>query len=691
MAQDPLMDLGGSERPEPPGNCSIHPESETAREKLLVGSIQRPVAKLNQLVDGGTDGTRPPQARLPIHSQGSNLHRQQHSQYTAHNENDTIDHISPIPQMGHGEYHRSSFGGGTSSADESTSSGLSERRQIPEPLDRTPEKVKAGHRWIITTKWLFIATLIGMNTLFIFATWWWPKYYYIFLPLITITVALNCIMVFSIMFHVILRRFVPEKLEMPAEPESMVLLLPCYNETREELVKSLDSLAAQTEIADHKKAIMIICDGKVRGPGMEKTTADYLLEDILTDSVSREYIVGAYTSWDHSEMDIVVQKGSYSEIPYICIVKQSNRGKRDGLILIRSFLYNFNIRQSKPAVILSSFFFDLMVAFLLQAGFSRVDILIGMDADTFFEPACISELIKQSHYKHTVGVCGYVAVDFQGQDWSPWRLYQNTEYTISQCLRRLHQSIATHKVSCLPGCCQLLKVCETTCGDRVLLERFGYHPRVTDNLLKQIRATASEDRNHVCLMLSTFPKARTRQAINARAYTDVPHSWSVFLSQRRRWTLGATCNDLFLVFAPGVILFERILAIANVITWVLNLFIIACIASFIKACTFVHYSLILAFVSVMLLPLIYYVLIVAWQPRSAKERIQYLLGLFMYFFIGPFLNVIVLVYALWSIDNFAWGKTRKVVEPVEGNEKEEPGVAEKKTAGNIPLRDLEAQ
>lgn len=155
-----------------------------------------------------------------------------------------------------------------------------------------------------------------------------------------------------------------------------------------------------------------------------------------------------------------------------------------------------------------------MVAFLLQAGFSKVDILIGMDADTFFEPICISELIKQSHYKHTVGVCGYVAVDFQGHNWSPWRLYQNAEYTISQCLRRLHQSIATHKVSCLPGCCQLLKICETTCGDRVLLDRFGYHPTVTDNLLKQIRATASEDRNRkfiakiLCIRIADFPSFR---------------------------------------------------------------------------------------------------------------------------------------------------------------------------------------
>jgi hypothetical protein len=86
----------------------------------------------------------------------------------------------------------------------------------------------------------------------------------------------------------------------------------------------------------------------------------------------------------------------------------------------------------------------------------------------------------------------------------------------------------------------------------------------------------------------------------------------------------------------------------------------------------VHYSLILAFASVMICPLIYYVLIVVWQPRGVKARVQYLLGLLIYFFLGPFLNITVLLYALWSLDNFAWGKTRKVIETVQtlpGSEK----------------------
>lgn len=68
-----------------------------------------------------------------------------------------------------------------------------------------------------------------------------------------------------------------------------------------------------------------------------------------------------------------------------------------------------------------------------------------------------------------------------------------------------------------------------------------------------------------------------------------------------------------------------------------------------------------------------------------------MLGLLLYFFIGPFLNVMVLVYALWSIDNFAWGKTRKVVEPIEGTDNEKSEVTAKKPSRNAQSGDLEAQ
>lgn len=445
---------------------------------------------------------------------------------------------------------------------------------------------RRGRRKIVVQKHLTQAAQVSLNGLCIFATWWWSQYYYILLPLITATVALNVIMVAAILARRTWNAVVPEKIIMPKGPESMVLLVPCYNETEEELIKSLDSLTSQTGIEKHKQAIIIVCDGKVRGPGMAKTTADYLLLDILTHKTERRYLTAAYTAWDQGPMDVVVQRGLYNGLPYYCIIKQQNQGKRDGLIVARSFLYNFNRRNSAPNTVFSPEFFNHMATFLLaDANIENVTHLIGMDADTVFDERCIWELLQQSRYADTVGVCGYVAVDWKASHWDLWRLYQSAEYTIAQGLRRLHQSLVTHKVSCLPGCCQLLRICEETCGDYVLLELFGYCPELDDSLLKQIRATASEDRNHVCHMLSARPQSQTRQALAAKAYTDVPRSWSVFLSQRRRWTLGATSNDLMLVFAGGVQWFERITAAINVLTWTLNPFIFASLASFIFAIT----------------------------------------------------------------------------------------------------------
>jgi len=78
----------------------------------------------------------------------------------------------------------------------------------------------------------------------------------------------------------------------------------------------------------------------------------------------------------------------------------------------------------------------------------------------------------------------------------------------------------------------------------------------------------------------------------------------------------------------------------------------------------------------MIFPLLYYILIVVWKPRKVRERLQYLAGLVIYIFLGPFLNILVLSYALWNIDNFAWGKTRKVV-------KEPEMVTEKVTSSDV--------
>ncbi|RJE26484.1 Chitin synthase [Aspergillus sclerotialis] len=437
-------------------------------------------------------------------------------------------------------------------------------------------------------------------------------------------------MVVSIIINQIRIRILPERKIIPAEPDTLVFILPCYNETLDELTKSLDSLAYQTGIDAHRRALMVVCDGRARGPDCQKTSADYLLDDILEDKKFRKFIKNAYIGWTRESLDVEIQSGTYKGLPYFCIVKQENQGKRDSLIALRSFLYNYNIRARRPKVIFSPTFFGEMASFLANdAAIDNVSCLVGMDGDTVFADNCVTELLKESRYPNTVGVCGYVAVDFTNHQWSLWNIYQSAEYTVAQGLRRLHQSIVTHKVSCLPGCIQLLKVCETTCGDHILFYLFGFCPKPTDNLIRQIRATANEDRNHVCLMLSTSPTAQTRQALRA-------------------------------LTAPGIQWFERILATANCLVWFINVFVVASLACLIAAIMYVDGWVILCFASIIIVPVLYYIGIIVWLPRGFREKLQYAVGCLCYIVGGPFINVAVLFYSVYFVDSFGWGKTRKV-------------------------------
>jgi chitin synthase len=51
----------------------------------------------------------------------------------------------------------------------------------------------------------------------------------------------------------------------------------------------LDSLAAQIELDDYKKVIIVVVDGKARGKGMDKSCGESLLEDILPCDEGRRY------------------------------------------------------------------------------------------------------------------------------------------------------------------------------------------------------------------------------------------------------------------------------------------------------------------------------------------------------------------------------------------------------------------
>lgn len=79
----------------------------------------------------------------------------------------------------------------------------------------------------------------------------------------------------------------------------------------------------------------------------------------------------------------------------------------------------------------------------------------------------------------------------------------------------------------------------------------------------------------------------------------------------------------------------------------------------------------MVFASVMIIPLLYYLSLVFWLTKTSLQRRQFLVGLAMFTLLGPFLNISVTLYAIIYMDNFGWGKTRKVIEETETGEAEE--------------------
>jgi len=278
-------------------------------------------------------------------------------------------------------------------------------------------------------------------------------------------------------------------------------------------------------------------------------------------------------------MNLFLQRGYYKGVPYICVIKDQNQGKRDSLVFVRSMLYNFNRRHEKPLTIFSPELFNDFAEFLISHGLERVDYLAGMDADTVFDDTCIWEMIKMMRQEgeKCAGVCGHVCVDYQGKPWGFWNLIQNNEYTMTQGIRRAFQSACTGKVNCLPGCCQLIRVCEATMGDRTLRELFGHVPKPNDTMISHIISNYSEDTLHASYIFTAYPDYHTAQALSAKAYTTVPQSWPVYLSQRKRWSLGSISSNLMMATRPRINLFERCVSLITVFTWFIAPFI--CVAA----------------------------------------------------------------------------------------------------------------
>jgi chitin synthase len=523
-------------------------------------------------------------------------------------------------------------------------------------------------------KYIIICILLGINILLATTFIVYKNKWYAYLFILALASSLNSFSCLFIMGHKMLYGDGDgNNINPRLFTKNYIYIVPCYTETKEELIKTLNSLILQRKVENDKRLILIICDGTSLN---KNNICDKVLRDILDlNTINSKYY--SYSTWDQKENLIQIYKSYYSHLneslPVILLIKMENYGKRDSLVLVRSLCYDYNqslLLNSESIVDASGTMMQspnpLTLEMLNNLNFvysgEEIHYIIGIDADTAFDYNCSYELIQSMQASSDIHGCvGYVDISREMNFYSPFVLYQYAEYMFAQCLRRHAQSRITQKVNCLSGCVQILRISNETSGSKIL-KTFNYLPAPEESIFNHIRSYASEDRNHVCNLLSLYPQAKTVQNLRAIAYTIVPTNWWVFLSQRRRWSLGANANDMLLVYLPDIIFVERISAFINVFTYSLSPFISIATILFIKAIIVEPTMLMLYLSSFIFVPFFYafFIVPIFVKPLSFKNTLYYYLSYICFISMASIVNLIIYMYSIFCMDVIKWGKTRQL-------------------------------
>ncbi|KZF26088.1 glycosyltransferase family 2 protein [Xylona heveae TC161] len=466
-----------------------------------------------------------------------------------------------------------------------------------------------------------------------------------------------------------------------------ICLVTAYSEGVEGLRTTLDSLAT-TDYPNSHKALLIICDGIIKGHGETMSTPDAalsMLKDhaVLPDEVQpysyvavaggskRHNMAKVYAGfYDYGE-DSVVPADRQQRVPMMVVVKcgtpqeaeqakPGNRGKRDSQIIIMSFLQKvmFDERMTELE-------YEMFNGLWRITGISPdfYEIMLMVDADTKVFPDCLTHMVSAMVTDPEVmGLCGETKIANKTQSWVS--MIQVFEYFISHHQAKSFESVFGG-VTCLPGCFCMYRIKAPKGGQNYWVPILAnpdvvehYSENVVDTLHKKNLLLLGEDRYLSTLMLKTFPKRKQIFLPQAVCKTVVPDKFMVLLSQRRRWINSTVHNLMELVLVRdlcGTFCFSMqfVVFIELIGTLVLP-----------AAISFTVYLIVISFVRkpVPVIPLTLLALILGLPGILivlTAHRLSYILWMLIYLISLPIWNFVLPTYAYWKFDDFSWGDTRK--------------------------------
>jgi chitin synthase len=349
-------------------------------------------------------------------------------------------------------------------------------------------------------------------------------------------------------------------------------LVTAYSEGELGIRTTLDSIA-MTDYPNSHKVIIVICDGIIKGKGEKMSTPDIVLGMVKDHAIPPQevpafsYVAVASGSKRHNMAKVYsgfydygtksnIPLDKQQRVPMMVVVKcgtedelvkakPGNRGKRDSQIILMSFLQKvmFDERMTELE-------YEMFNGLWKVTGISPdfYEVVLMVDADTKVFPDSLTHMVSAMvKDPEIMGLCGETKIANKRASWVS--AIQVFEYFISHHLSKSFESVFGG-VTCLPGCFCMYRIKAPKGAQNYWVPILAnpdvvehYSENVVDTLHRKNLLLLGEDRYLTTLMLRTFPKRKQVFVPQAVCKTTVPETFSVLLSQRRRW-INSTIHNL---------------------------------------------------------------------------------------------------------------------------------------------------
>ncbi|CAH0021869.1 unnamed protein product [Clonostachys rhizophaga] len=461
----------------------------------------------------------------------------------------------------------------------------------------------------------------------------------------------------------------------PSPQDKFVICqVPAYTEGEESLRKALDSLTA-LQYDNKRKLICIICDGVIVGAGNDRPTPKIVLDILGVDpkvdppALPFKSVGPGSEQLNYGKVYSGLYEFEGNVVPYLVVVKvgkeseqakskPGNRGKRDSQILLMSFLNRVHHRAPMNPLELEMFH---QINNVIGVDPELYEYLLMIDADTSVQEESLTRLVSAcAHNAKIAGICGETSLENDEKSW--WTMIQVYEYFISHHLAKAFESLFG-SVTCLPGCFTMYRLRTVDKGKPLIISDNvirDYSVCDVDTLHKKNLLSLGEDRYLTTLMTKHFPSMQFKFVPDAKCKTAAPDSWSVLLSQRRRW-INSTIHNMvelmrlsemcgFCCFGMRFVVF-------------IDLFGTVILPG---TCGYLAWLIYRVAINQGQFPMISIVMLAGVYGLQAlifilKRQWQHIGWMIIYILAFPIYSFALPVYSFWNQDNFTWGNTRVVI------------------------------